>query len=627
MADWLAGRAGRARLVPVAITLVAAVAPFAPALNGGFVYDDFPAILKNPRVTGGPVAAVFTSGSYWREDEVGYRPLATLSFRANRAAFGERPAAYHATNLALHAANALLVAAVARAVLGGGAAALLAAALFAVHPAQVESVAGVAAGRAELLSGGFALAALVVSLRPVGGVGTAIGRVGAMRGVIAALLYLAALLSKESALPLPLLVFAARRAARGAPTERSEGSPLAARSWPSREPLLPYLLFAGALAVYLAMRHAALGRWGGFTPAFLDNPLAHAGAGTFLPGVLRVLSEYARLLVFPLRLSADYGYAAVPLSTSLATPAVLPGIALAAAVALLAARARRGRRDTRPAWFALAFAATLAIPLHLVAPLPALCAERFLYLPLAMAALFVGALVSSRGGDRARNAESGRAPGRAADLATHGESSRAATAAALAVVLLLAARSAARSLDWRDESSLFASSARAAPGSARSHNALGLALRNARRTAEAEAEFRRALAIHPEYGSALVNLGNLLLERGEVEAARGRYEAALAHDPRYERARWNLAVALERLGDVEGAAVQYAAIAAADATHFDARLRIAEILEAAGRPAEARRALDEALRLRPGDPRAQRLLERLRAAADAPTPTPANGDS
>ncbi len=614
MAHRLAGRTARARLLPVAITLLAAVAPFAPALLGGFVYDDFPANLKNPRVTGGPLAAIFTSGSYWREDEVGYRPLATLSFRANRALFRERAAGFHATNVALHAANALLVAAIARTVFGSGAAALLAAVLFAVHPAQVESVAGVAAGRAELLSAAFALTAVVVSLRGMDGrVGAASGRAGAARGALAALLYLAALLSKESALPLPVLVFAARRATRAA-RSATRGPSSAPSPTPTLERALPYLLYAGALAAYLALRRAALGRWGGFTPAFLDNPLAHADAGAFLPGVLRVLSEYARLLLVPLRLSADYGYDAVPLPTSLATPAVVPGLALVAAVAFLAARARRRLQDARPAWLALAFAATLAIPLHLVAPLPALCAERFLYLPLAMAALVVVALVLPRDDDRTTGMVSERAPDRVGSHGPNREPGRATRAVALAIVLLLAARSAARSLDWRDEMSLFASSARAAPGSARAHNTLGLALRNARRPAEAEAEFRRALAIYPEYGSALVNLGNLLLERGEVEAARERYEAALAHDPRYERARWNLAVTLERLGDVDAAALQYAAIAAADSTHFDARLRIAEILEAAGRPVEARRALDEALRLRPADPLAMRLLERLRAA-------------
>ncbi len=573
-----------ARFAPALVAL----AVFAPALDGAFVYDDFPAILKNPRVTAGTIAEIFTSGSYWREDEVGYRPMATLSFRAERALFGERAWAFHATNLLLHALNAFLVAALARRVLLGGVAAaslptsapLFAALLFAVHPAQAEAVCGIAAGRAELLAALFSLLALGMLLGSArsGGRTNGVGGAGAA-GLIGALLYLAALLSKESALVLPAILLALDR-----PPNRARVLALFA-------PL------AGALAVYLFLRHTALGRLGGFAPAFLDNPLAHAAPGAFVPGVLRVLSEYARLVVWPDALSADYGFDAVPLPTRLAsalTPALIPGAAFAAAIAGLALWAIRRRGDARPARAALALAATLVIPLHLVAPLPALCAERFLYMPLAFAALFVAAAVFG-----------GRAGGRAL---------RGRIALFAVILIALTARSAARARDWRSELSLFSSSARAMPGSARSHMALGLAYRNAGRAADAEAEYGRALAIAPRYSAAIVNLGNIVLERGEADSARALYEAALVEDPGYERARWNLAVALERLGDPGAAAREYAALAAADPAHFDARLRLGELLAGAGRPREARRALEEALAIRPGDPAARRALDRLGAS-------------
>lgn len=605
-------QSARARLLPAIVLLLGATAPFVPALAGDFVYDDFPAILKNPRVTGGPALAIFTSGSYWREGEVGYRPLATLSFRVSRSLWGERPAAFHATNMFLHAANALLVGAVASALLGGSSWALVAALLFAVHPAQVESVAGIAAGRAELLAAGFALGALVLAVRAPG------REVGPARSVLIALLYFAALLSKESALPLPLLILFVR-GARGESGGRALGSrgstPFLSREGtafpsgggpapPSRwaQRILFYVLLGAALGAYLALRHAALGRLGALVPAFLDNPIASADAGAFPPAVLRVLSEYARLLVFPLRLSADYGYNAVPLPTSIGSPSVVPGIALAVVVAGLSGFAWLRSGDARAPLLALAFAATLVLPLHLLMPLPALCAERFLYFPIACAALLVGALAT--GGRRQH--ETPRPP-RSPALAL-----------ALAVLALFAARSAARSREWRSERALFEASARATPGSARAHNVLGLAYRNAGSAAEAEAEFRSALAIYPEYGSALVNLGNLELERGEVKSARARYEAALAQNPGFERARWNLAVALERLGDMDGATRQYATLAAADTTHFDARLRLGEILMASGRAEEARRAFEEALRIRPGDVRALRDLERLEGSQEPP---------
>lgn len=378
-----------------------------------------------------------------------------------------------------------------------------------------------------------------------------------------------------------------------------------------------------ALAAYLALRHAALGRVGGMMPAFLDNPLAHAAAASraaIVPGALRVLSEYARLLVFPAALSADYGFDAIPLPRSVFSFAILPGVlllaAIAGAAALAAMRARRSSDSgalaaTLPP-AAICLLATLAIPLHLVSTLPAIAAERFLYMPMAFVALVAAALAAAA-----------MAPGAVGDTA-RGRARGALRAAAIAVALLFAIRSGARALDWRDERALFESSARAKPASARLHNALGLAYANAEDVARAEAEYRRAIAIYPDYTAALVNLGNVELRRGDAAAARARYERAIALDPDYVKARWNLAVALEALGDVNGAAREYSEIATRDATHFESRLRLGEILAAAGRAREAERVLGEALALRPGDTAAARALDAAHALEAPPASGAAN---
>ena len=61
-------------------------------------------------------------------------------------------------------------------------------------------------------------------------------------------------------------------------------------------------------------------------------------------------------------------------------------------------------------------------------------------------------------------------------------------------------------------------------------------------------DFREALEIRPGYAPALVNIGNLLLEGGEVEAALLQYEAAVRSDDAYRVAHFNLGVALKKLG-------------------------------------------------------------------------------
>ncbi len=79
-------------------------------------------------------------------------------------------------------------------------------------------------------------------------------------------------------------------------------------------------------------------------------------------------------------------------------------------------------------------------------------------------------------------------------------------------------------------------------------NKRGVALVSLHRRDEALLAFKDALAAVPRYAPALVNIGNLHLESGELEPAVARYHAAIAADDRYGPAHHNLAVAYKRMG-------------------------------------------------------------------------------
>jgi len=79
-------------------------------------------------------------------------------------------------------------------------------------------------------------------------------------------------------------------------------------------------------------------------------------------------------------------------------------------------------------------------------------------------------------------------------------------------------------------------------------NKRGVARVHLGRHEDALNDFRAALEIRPGYAPALVNIGNLLLEGGEVEAAMLQYEAAVQSDDAYRVAHFNLGVALKKLG-------------------------------------------------------------------------------
>ena len=79
-------------------------------------------------------------------------------------------------------------------------------------------------------------------------------------------------------------------------------------------------------------------------------------------------------------------------------------------------------------------------------------------------------------------------------------------------------------------------------------NKRGVALIGLGRREDARRAFEEALGLQPGFAPALVNLGNLLLESGETEAAVKNYEAAILSDEKYGPAHHNLAVAYKRLG-------------------------------------------------------------------------------
>jgi tetratricopeptide (TPR) repeat protein len=81
-------------------------------------------------------------------------------------------------------------------------------------------------------------------------------------------------------------------------------------------------------------------------------------------------------------------------------------------------------------------------------------------------------------------------------------------------------------------------------------NKRGIALAALERVPEAREDFEAALLCVPRFAPSLTNLGNLLMEAGDVDGAVERYRAAIAADDEYPVAHFNLGVALKRGGNV-----------------------------------------------------------------------------
>ena len=496
-------------LVLVALT---AALLYLPTVRFGFVYDDATVVETHPQVTGQEWGEIFVSpyhvGADVRVPTGAYRPLTIASLAANHAATGMQAWSYHLVNVLLHALAAalILVLAADRGVTPG--AAFVGALAFAVHPVHVEAVANVA-GRAELLSTALALFSLVAYERT--------------RFAASALLLGAAVFAKENVVTI-LGVIALWEALRPSHVRfrlrdrmRSAALPLAAAALP--------------IAAYLAARFAVLGGIalapGSVTsienPVVGLSPLAHAAT------VLAVFGRAASLILTPIRLSPDYGYAEIAPQTSLIEPGPLFGVVLLAGALL--AIAYCWRRAPRVAFLLGSVLVTYAIVSNAFVLIGTVLGDRLMYLPSVFACILFGLAASAAAGRVGR---------------------RAAAVGVGVALVTLAARSAIYAAAWRDDATLFEYAARVTPRSVRALGGWGGVLAQQGRLDEARAVLDRAVAIAPDFIPNRLNRGAAALSAGDLDAAAADARRVLELDPGNAVATRQLAAIARRARSTDG---------------------------------------------------------------------------
>src|ERR1035441_10023464 len=151
-------KASKQMIIAVAALLALTVFTHWPALRNGFIWDDDDHLTANPAMTlPGGLRQIWTSVAFSR-----YYPLTLTTFWAGRRLWGLNPLPYHAVNIAVHAANAVLVYLLLRRLNIRGA--WVAAMLWAVHPVNVETVAWITELK-NTQSGFFFFASLLCFLR------------------------------------------------------------------------------------------------------------------------------------------------------------------------------------------------------------------------------------------------------------------------------------------------------------------------------------------------------------------------------------------------------------------------------------------------------------------------------
>lgn len=494
-------------LAALALVLLVVIA-FWPATEASFIWDDDANLTDNSalRSLHGLFAIWTTPGTTTQ-----YYPMVYTSYAVEYAIWGLEPAGYHADNILLHAANALLLWRLL--VLMGAPAAWLGAALFAVHPVQVETVAWVTE-RKNLLSFFFYLLSAHAYLRFTGdfGVRGAPSR-SALGYALCLASFIAALISKVTAVTLgpALLVVVWWRKGR---LERGDVLPV-----------LPLLVLAVPIGVLTRSLESGLGVTLGFDwhPTALERVIQGS----------RALCFYLSKLAWPRDLTFVYPRWEIDASDPVAyAPALL---ILAVAVGLWLARDRVGRGPLAALLF---FAGSLAPVLGMLEVYYfrfSFVADHWQYVACIGPMVLVAAALR-RGAAR-----------------SHARAQLAVRAGAAALLLVLTLQTWQHSRTFESSESLWRDSLSKNPSSFLARYNLGVELQRRARYSEAIAEYRLAREIDPRAAPVYVNMGLIEAGRGRLDLAVPLYRQAIVLDPQLPRPHWNLGLALERQGQLDAA--------------------------------------------------------------------------
>lgn len=521
-----------------ALLLVAAtILAYQRAWGAGFIWDDEIYITTNRLLTAPDgLQRIWFS----LESPSQYFPLVYTTFRIEHALWGLSAAGYHWVNIFLHAANALLLWELLRRLRIRGA--WFAAALFALHPVHVESVAWITE-RKNVLMGFFFLLALLFWTKFCEQRSGDKWRWYALANGC----YMLALFSKTVACTLPaalLLILWLKR------------EPITLRRIAQIGPFVGLGIAMGLVTIWWERYHQ--GTQGALFEIGLPERFLIAS---------RAFWFYLGKLIWPAHLSFSYPHWEI-------SAAHLADYIWVVAIALLAVAVYFGRRWVgRSVEVALLFfVATLSPMLGFIMLYTfrySFVADHYQYLAsIGPLALFAAGTTHAfdflrRGRQFLRPAVCG------------------------IVLLLLGLKSWQQCGAYANLETLWRAVLAENPGSWMAENNLGIALVQRGQIDEAFPHYAKALELNPTYAEAHYNLGNALLRAQRVDDAIAQYKKALELEPRISSAHANLAAIYLKRGDVDEAIVRFKKALEIDDRNATYHALLADALRRAGRDEEA----------------------------------------
>jgi tetratricopeptide (TPR) repeat protein len=601
----------RTLLLCLLLTL-AVLASYNGVTHNAFLnYDDDRYITDNPHINAGLTTAT-VKWAFTTYDQDNWHPLTWLSHALDRRLFGLNPVGHHYVNVLLHAANAVVLFLLLQNATGFSWRSLMVAALFALHPINVESVAWAAERK-----NGLSMLFFLLALYAYGWYATC---PAFRRYVTVAVFFALALLSKPQVIAFPFLLLLWDYWPLGRIGTRGRASSVEARrhlpklsvAWLALEKVPLVLLSAASAVVTMKAQNA-----GGAV-----KTLSQYTVLSRLETAVISYVEYLGKAFWPSRLAALY-----PHSTGL-YPAWQVGSAalFLIVISVWVVGARAQRRYLVVGWFW--FLGSLVPMIGLVQVGFQAMADRYAYIPFIGLFLMVTWLISDWAVRRQISVRRLAIP----------------AASCLLVLGVLTYRQVGY---WRNTPSFWLHTLAVTQNNYIAHDMLGDFLAREGRTEEAAAHFHAALAIRPDDLAANLNLGNYESDHGNLPEAIERYqmvarstnntglrasaygklgfayrrmgelieakqyfEMALQLAPDHFMAMIGLGLIAQKNGDLPEAVRQYSLAVAVQPTDVGFLL-LAQAMQQAGRSDEANSISEHAARVSPNLVEAQKKMQSL----------------
>jgi len=571
---------------PILFIILISFLVYLNALRNGFVWDDMVLIADNEGIKKWGcfwenfVRDFFDTTNDTIEFKYGYyRPIISLSYMIDYAAWGLKPWGFHLSNIIFHTVSCILVYSIFNSLFNNRTISIITSLLFACHPIHTESVTWIS-GRTDIIAGMFFLSAFYLYQKaihplPINEKNCPLNspevlklflKHGKIFYLCSIILFALAMLCKEMVATLPFLLIAYTHYFAGLKNGRQFKIPLLLSS-----PYFFVILLYGVTRFIILGIHTVV------------NPGGEEMRG-FYPTILsftKTIFIYLFKLFYPAHLSA---YIQNPMSFSITEPTIILSIfGVAVLIFLIVWLKKRWAGMSFLILFYLVTLLPLSNFIRISAPwdMGFVTAERFLYIPSLGFCGIISVLLTNAW-------KTLKCSFSILEYVT--------ILLFIALLIFYSGRTLSRNRDWIDEKTFFSKTLKEAPNAALLHHAMGNVYVREENYEKALDYYKNSLELYPLYHAAYNNIGTIYSKNGLFDQAIAAFKEAIKINPEYIQSHFNLGTMYYQKGMLTDASNEFKKVLKLNKKYVKAHNNLGIIYAGNGQLHEAISEFEEALK-------------------------------